>query len=84
MSTVPSSSASPEATPRPAPDHTRETPPAEGHIRRSDHPWWRRYGAPILVLLLAAVILVTLTRNWNAWEGGTLSKSQMTPMYGVT
>lgn len=31
---------------------------------------WHKYGTPILVLLLAAAVVVTLTRNWNAWEGG--------------
>jgi membrane fusion protein, multidrug efflux system len=30
---------------------------------------WQKYGAPVLVLLLAAAVIVTLTRNWNAWEG---------------
>jgi membrane fusion protein, multidrug efflux system len=28
-----------------------------------------KFGTPILVLLLALAIVVTLTRNWNAWEG---------------
>src|SRR5277367_3555846 len=31
---------------------------------------WRKFVVPALVGLLAAVILVTITRNWNAWEGG--------------
>jgi membrane fusion protein (multidrug efflux system) len=30
---------------------------------------WQKYGIPILVLLLATAVIVTLTRNWNAWEG---------------
>jgi membrane fusion protein (multidrug efflux system) len=30
---------------------------------------WRKYGTPVLVLLLAAAVIVTITRNWNAWEG---------------
>ena len=30
---------------------------------------WQKYGAPVLVLLLATAVIVTLTRNWNAWEG---------------
>jgi membrane fusion protein (multidrug efflux system) len=29
----------------------------------------RRYGTPLLIALLAFAIVVTLTRNWNAWEG---------------
>jgi membrane fusion protein, multidrug efflux system len=31
---------------------------------------WRSYLTPILVLLLAAALTITLTRNWNSWEGG--------------
>ena len=30
---------------------------------------WPRFGTPVVVLLLALAIVVTLTRNWNAWEG---------------
>src|SRR5215467_10309218 len=32
-------------------------------------PAWQRYGTPLIVLLLAIAIVVTITRNWNAWEG---------------
>jgi membrane fusion protein, multidrug efflux system len=31
---------------------------------------WQSYVTPILVVLLALVVLITITRNWNAWEGG--------------
>ena len=31
---------------------------------------WRRVGTPVLVVLMALAIALTLTRNWNAWEGG--------------
>ena len=30
---------------------------------------WRRFGTPVLVLLMALAIALTMTRNWNAWEG---------------
>ena len=30
---------------------------------------WHKFGTPALVLLLAVAIVLTLTRNWNAWEG---------------
>jgi membrane fusion protein (multidrug efflux system) len=33
-------------------------------------PKWRQYGTPLLIVLLAAAVIVTITRNWNAWEGG--------------
>ena len=35
---------------------------------------WLKYATPILVLLLAAAVLITLTRDWNAWEGGKLEQ----------
>ena len=31
---------------------------------------WRKNVTPILVLLLATAVVISLTRNWNAWEGG--------------
>ena len=31
---------------------------------------WAKYGVPFLVVLLAAAVVITITRNWNAWEGG--------------
>jgi membrane fusion protein, multidrug efflux system len=33
-------------------------------------PAWQKYGTPLIVLLLAIAVVVTITRNWNAWEGG--------------
>jgi membrane fusion protein, multidrug efflux system len=35
---------------------------------------WHKVGTPLLVLLLAVAIVVTITRNWNAWEGGRLEQ----------
>jgi membrane fusion protein, multidrug efflux system len=35
---------------------------------------WRRFGTPVLVLLVALAIAVTITRNWNAWEGGRVNQ----------
>ena len=29
---------------------------------------------PALVLVLTAAIVVTITRNWNAWEGGRIEQ----------
>jgi membrane fusion protein (multidrug efflux system) len=31
---------------------------------------WRRFGTPLLVVVMALAIALTITRNWNAWEGG--------------
>ena len=33
-------------------------------------PAWQKYGTPLIVALLALAVVVTITRNWNAWEGG--------------
>src|SRR5271156_4737495 len=35
---------------------------------------WRKFVVPALIVLLAAVILVTITWNWNAWEGGRVEQ----------
>ncbi|UWZ85185.1 HlyD family secretion protein [Occallatibacter riparius] len=31
---------------------------------------WQKYGAPLIVIALAVAVIVTVTRNWNGWEGG--------------
>src|SRR6266852_8331825 len=35
---------------------------------------WQSYITPILVVILALVVLITITRNWNAWEGGKVDQ----------
>jgi membrane fusion protein (multidrug efflux system) len=37
-------------------------------------PKWQTYGTPVLVVLLAAALVATITRNWNAWEGGRVEQ----------
>ena len=32
-------------------------------------PALRKYGTPLIVLALAVAVIVTITRNWNGWEG---------------
>ena len=32
-------------------------------------PAWQKYATPLIVVVLAAAIMVTITRNWNHWEG---------------
>jgi membrane fusion protein, multidrug efflux system len=36
---------------------------------------WKKYVTPVLVVALAVVILITITRNWNAWEGGKVEQT---------
>ena len=38
----------------------------ESRVRK---PAWQKYGAPLIVLALAVAVIVTITRNWNGWEG---------------
>ena len=38
------------------------------------NPAWQKYGTPLIVLLLAIAIVVTITRNWNGWEGGRVEQ----------
>jgi membrane fusion protein, multidrug efflux system len=35
---------------------------------------WTSYATPIFVVLLALAVLITITRNWNAWEGGKVEQ----------
>src|ERR1700689_3800185 len=64
MSTSPVSagSAVPAAKPLPPKTDTDEAVPRRGAR-------WKNYVIPILVVLLAVAVLITITRNWNAWEG---------------
>lgn len=58
------------STPAPMPASQPEHAPAQPKAR-----WpWLKYATPILVLLLAAAVTVTLTRDWNAWEGGRVEQ----------
>src|SRR5260370_1145918 len=35
---------------------------------------WQSYTTPIIVVILALAVLITITRNWNAWEGGKVEQ----------
>jgi len=37
-------------------------------------PAWQKYGTPLIVILLAIAVIVTITRNWNSWEGGRVEQ----------
>jgi membrane fusion protein (multidrug efflux system) len=50
---------------KPAPPETEKTPAAPRKDSRG-----QKYLTPIFVILLAVAVLITITRNWNAWEGG--------------
>jgi membrane fusion protein, multidrug efflux system len=65
MSTSPVSAGSgaPVAKPVPPTIEAVQAAPRQG-------AGWRNYITPVLVVLLALAVLITITRNWNAWEGG--------------
>jgi membrane fusion protein, multidrug efflux system len=35
---------------------------------------WQKFATPVLLVLLALAIVITLTRNWNAWEGAKVAQ----------
>jgi membrane fusion protein (multidrug efflux system) len=61
-------------TPAPKPPSPPEAPAEESHAAAKPTPKWKTYGTPLLVLLLAVAVLVTITRNWNSWEGGHIEQ----------
>ncbi len=72
MSASPISTPSPVPAPKPAPPG--ETPQDAGHDAAKGSPKWQKYVTPILIVLLAIAVVVTVTRNWNAWEGGKVDQ----------
>jgi len=53
-------------TPAPAPAPATEPQ----HATAPPKPKWQKYGTPLAVVLLAAAVVLTITWNWNSWEGG--------------
>ena len=69
MSTSPVSTGSAAPVPKPVPpkiDTDQAVP------RRA--AGWQSYTTPILVVILAFAVVITITRNWNAWEGGKVEQ----------
>src|SRR5260370_16322132 len=62
-SPVPAKSAAPETKPLPT---ESEKPAAASRSKEG----WKKYVTPLLVVALALAIFITITRNWNAWQGG--------------
>jgi membrane fusion protein, multidrug efflux system len=38
-------------------------------------PAWQKFGTPLIVVVLAVAIIVTITRNWNGWEGDRVEQT---------
>jgi membrane fusion protein (multidrug efflux system) len=47
-----------------------EVPGKEQSVAAGPSSQWQRYVTPVLVILLALAVFVTLVRSWNSWEGG--------------
>ena len=47
-----------------------EAPGKEQSVAAEPGSRWQKYVTPVLVILLALAVFVTLIRNWNSWEGG--------------
>src|SRR6201998_4169348 len=43
--------------------------PSKGQKAGRPASRWQKYLTPLVVVLLALAVLITVTRNWNSWEG---------------
>jgi membrane fusion protein, multidrug efflux system len=59
---------------RPSPDTSKEHSEHSGAGQKTRWPWLK-YVTPLAIVLLAAALVITLTRNWNAWEGGRVEQA---------
>ena len=64
------------STPAPitTPAHTASAEAEHAAPQPKPHWPWVKYATPLAVVLLAGAVLVTLTRDWNAWEGGKIEQ----------
>lgn len=80
----------PAQTPRPK-SQSEQVAPRQSASAPTDvaaRPKLWKYVTPVLVLLLAVAVVVTITRNWNSWEGGRIEqvtddayvRSDLTPL----
>ena len=61
---------------KPAAPVTKPLPPESDKPAAASHGSveWKKYVTPLLVVVLALAVLITITRNWNAWEGGKVEQ----------
>ena len=55
---------------------TKPLPPESDKPAASSHGsvGWKKYLTPLLVVALGLAVLITINRNWNAWEGGKVEQ----------
>lgn len=61
------------SAPATIPSHAT-APKVVEHVPSRLKPAWQKYGTTLVVLLLAIAIVVTITGNWNGWEGGRVEQ----------
>src|ERR1700686_5928590 len=69
MSTPPVPAESAATVMKPLPPES-DKPAASSH----DSVGWKKYVTPLLVVALGLAVLITINRNWNAWEGGKVEQ----------
>jgi membrane fusion protein, multidrug efflux system len=57
-------------SPLPATERPKMVEPAPSPVK----PAWQKYGTPLVVVLLAIAVIVTITHNWNGWEGARVEQ----------
>src|SRR6201993_2699046 len=62
------------SAPAPAPSPVPPAPRVVEQVPSHSKPAWQQYGTPLIVLLLALAVVVTITRNFNGWEGGRIEQ----------
>ena len=70
MSASPASAGSPGPVAKPVQPETNVAPTAHG-----GGAGWKKFVTPLLVVALALAVFITITRNWNAWEGGKVEQT---------
>src|ERR1700681_1487059 len=55
---------------------TKPLPPARDKSAAASRgrDGWKKYLTPLLVVALGLAVLITITRNWNAWEGSKVEQ----------
>jgi membrane fusion protein, multidrug efflux system len=63
-------------SPVPAGPSTPAAPPKvdNAQVNPRQGARWQSYITPILVVILALAVVITITRNWNGWEGGKVEQ----------
>ena len=67
-------SASTVSVQSPAPAPKPEVPGKDQSVAAKTTLRWQKYLTPLLIVLLALAVVITVTRNWNAWEGGKVEQ----------